>query len=200
MKVRNMLCVLVCAGILGGLTACGSGDGSADSRAGNGAAGVEEVLEQGISETDAKDSVPEDEPSVQDSVPEEEPSKDSSMPVIEDAGEVDVDLTSMSATRVYSEVYNMMTVPEDYIGKRIMMDGLFTCFHDANAGKYYFACIVEDATACCAQGIEFVLSGDHSYPEDYPEEGGRVAVVGTFSTYEDGDATFCTLTDAQMAY
>lgn len=36
---------------------------------------------------------------------------------------VDVDLTRLSSTMVYSEVYNMMTVPGDYIGKTIKNDG-----------------------------------------------------------------------------
>ena len=33
----------------------------------------------------------------------------------------------------------------------------------------YHACVIPDATACCAQGIEFTLAGDHRWPDDYPE-------------------------------
>ena len=36
---------------------------------------------------------------------------------------VDVDLTRLSSTMVYSEVYNMMNAPGDYIGKTIKMTG-----------------------------------------------------------------------------
>ena len=71
------------------------------------------------------------------------------------AGPVDVDLTQMSSTMVYSEVYSMMNSPENYMGKRVRMRGSFAFAEGDN--KYYFACLISDATACCAQGIEFVL-------------------------------------------
>ncbi len=36
---------------------------------------------------------------------------------------IDVDLTKLSSTMVYSEVYNMMYTPDDYIGKTVKMNG-----------------------------------------------------------------------------
>ena len=112
--------------------------------------------------------------------------------------DIDVDLTTMSSTMVYSEVSNMMISPEDYIGKTIKMNGSFAYFHDEAADNYYFACIIQDATACCAQGIEFVLAGDHSFPEDYPEVEEEISVVGIFDTYKEGDYTYCTLKNAEF--
>ena len=76
------------------------------------------------------------------------------------------------------------------------MGGTFASYHDEASGNDYFACIVADATACCAQGIEFTLKGDYSYPDDYPEEGGDICVVGVFETYEEGDNTYCRIRDA----
>ncbi|MCR5082765.1 MAG: hypothetical protein K6B15_04745 [Parasporobacterium sp.] len=107
---------------------------------------------------------------------------------------VDVDLTVMSSTMVYSEVLNMMTTPEDYIGKVIKMEGIYSTFHDDATGKSYYACIIQDATACCAQGIEFILS-DSNYPED---NGQILSVVGTFDTYEENGVKYCTLRDANL--
>ncbi|MBR1736522.1 MAG: hypothetical protein IJ736_05845, partial [Firmicutes bacterium] len=43
---------------------------------------------------------------------------------------IDVDLTAMSSTIVYSEVYNMMYEPNEYIGKTIKMKGVFKTYHD----------------------------------------------------------------------
>ena len=40
-----------------------------------------------------------------------------------DSAPVDLDLTSMSGTMVYSEVYNIMSNPDEYIGKTIRMNG-----------------------------------------------------------------------------
>ena len=84
------------------------------------------------------------------------------------------------------------------MGKTIKMDGVFTAYHDESTGNDYFACIIQDATACCAQGIEFVLTDDYSYPEDYPEVGGEIAVVGEFDTYQEDGYQYCTLRNARL--
>ena len=115
-----------------------------------------------------------------------------------DYTKVDIDLTELSSTMVYSEVYNMMSMPENYIGKTVRMEGDFYTYYDENQNQYYFACLIRDATACCAQGIEFVLAGDYTYPDDYPEEGSSVCVSGVFDTYEDGPYTYCTLRNAKF--
>jgi hypothetical protein len=111
---------------------------------------------------------------------------------------IDIDLTNASATVVYSEVYDMMYFPENYVGKTIKMDGLFTYYYDEAMDKYYFACIIMDATACCSQGIEFELTDDYVYPDDYPEDGGDICVVGTFDTYEEDGFTYCVLRNARL--
>lgn len=113
---------------------------------------------------------------------------------------LDVDLTALSSTMVYAEVYNMMTAPEDYIGKIVKMKGEFAIYHDEAADQYYFAVIITDATACCAQGIEFIWAGEHTYPDDYPELGNEVTVTGEFRTYEEGGYTYIHLIDADLSF
>lgn len=110
----------------------------------------------------------------------------------------DVDLTKLSSTMVYSEVYNMMTTPDDYIGKAIKMSGNFGVYQDQTTNKLYFACLIADATACCSQGIEFVLDGDYSYPDDYPDINSIITVTGIFDTYEENGYTYCQLINAKM--
>ena len=95
----------------------------------------------------------------------------------------DVDLTKMSGTIVYSEVFNMLSAPEQYKGKTVKMNGTFNVYYTEATNTYFFACIVQDATACCAQGLEFVLKGEHIYPDDYPELGEEITVTGVFDTY-----------------
>ena len=111
---------------------------------------------------------------------------------------VDVDLTGLSAMLVYSEVYNMVYEPEDYIGKTVKMKGEFAEYYDEQSGNYYSACIIKDAMACCAQGMEFVLTDDYVYPDDYPSEGDEITVVGVFDTYMEGKDQYCTLRDARL--
>lgn len=111
---------------------------------------------------------------------------------------VDVDLTRLSSTMVYSEVYNMMNAPGDYIGKTIKMTGQFVYYEDPDTKARYFTCIIGDAMACCSQGLEFVLTGKHTYPDDYPELDSEITVSGTFELYEEGDIRYCWLVDAEM--
>ena len=113
------------------------------------------------------------------------------------ADKVDVDLTTLSSTMVYSEVSNMMTVPDDYMGKIVKMNGTFAVYHDETTGKDYFACIIKDATACCSQGLEFTLDGK-KYPDDYPELGSDITVVGKFNTYEESGTQYCTLDNCHL--
>ena len=107
-----------------------------------------------------------------------------------------MDLTQLSSTMVYSEVYNMMCSPEEYIGKRVRMHGTFACAQGKD--RYYFACLIADATACCSQGIEFITKDQRKYPDDYPAKDTEITVVGVFDTYYEGSDRYCQLVDAVL--
>lgn len=111
---------------------------------------------------------------------------------------IDIDLTTMSSSMVYSQVYSMTIDPQSYIGKTVKMKGQFAYYHDETTGADYFACVVQDATACCAQGLEFSLKGEHTFPDDYPQEGEEVCVIGEFSTYEEAGYVYFTLRNAEF--
>lgn len=114
------------------------------------------------------------------------------------AEDLDLDLTKLSSTMVYSEVYNMMNTPDDYIGKKVKMQGAFSVYEGEE--RNYYACIIADATACCQQGMEFVRKGEHKYPEDYPELGDDITVTGVFETYYEGETRFCQLNNCEVVF
>lgn len=107
------------------------------------------------------------------------------------ASDVDVDLTAMSSTMVYATVFEMMNTPEDYVGKTVRMRGWFTTYEaykspqeiGKSMGRYY-SVLIDDATKCCQQGVEFVWKGEHVFPDEYPASGDDVTVAGLFETYE----------------
>lgn len=111
---------------------------------------------------------------------------------------IDVDLTTLSSTAVYAEVWNMMAEPESYIGKTVKMKGKFAVYEDETTGQQYFACIIADSLGCCRQGLEFILKGDHKYPDDYPTVDSEITVTGTFETYTEDKFTYCRIKDAVM--
>ena len=112
-----------------------------------------------------------------------------------EAKSVDLDLTQLSSTLIYSEVYNMLITPDDYKGKIIKMKGQFNQYTDEQTGKTYNAVIIPDATACCQQGLEFELS-DKTNPNF--EQGTEITVVGTFDTYSEGELLYCHLKNAKI--
>lgn len=206
--MKKWVSLVLCFVVL--FTLAGCGDNASSGRTGNQPAGVNDVLEAGMADEDSKkdgagsqasettsDNGDERQNGVNTDAPEPEPINESEIAAGSTEG-IDVDLTVLSSTMVYSEVYNMMISPENYIGKTVKMDGSFAFYHDEAAGNYYFACIIADATACCSQGIEFVLTDDYTYPDDYPEEGGDICVIGVFDTYQEGDYTYCTLRNARI--
>lgn len=107
---------------------------------------------------------------------------------------VSVDLTRMNSTMVYSEVSNMVTTPKKYEGRSVRMKGTFAVYE--GNGRNYYACIISDATACCQQGMEFVLAGKYEYPNDYPALGTEITVTGIFDTYKEDGQMYCQLVDA----
>lgn len=192
--MKKKICLLFSLGLT--IMAAGCGDITSSTRGTTLSPSVADVLESGIEEEnsglDQSDSL--EEASVQEQSEVAEDNSD-----LEQTGDtegIDVDLTTMSATVVYSEVYNMMVSPSEYVGKTVKMDGMFTVYYDEALDKYYYACIIMDATACCSQGIEFVLIKDYTYPDDYPQEGENICVLGTFDTYEEDGFTYCTLRDS----
>lgn len=129
-------------------------------------------------------------------LPTEIPSSEGKAEVTEE--NVDIDLTELSASMVYGQVYDMMYNSDDYVGKIVKMEGAFSYYLEPSNGQEYFAVIISDATACCSQGIEFVLDGDYKYPDDYPELNEEITVIGRFNYYKEGVYTYCQLTDAKI--
>lgn len=115
--------------------------------------------------------------------------------------DVDYDLTTMSSDMVYAIVYQIMVNPEQYEGKTFRIDGNFYATYYQPTQKYYYYCVIKDATACCSQGLEFVWEdGSHIYPDEYPSKGTDVIVEGTLETYkEDGDNNmYCRLINSSL--
>ncbi|MBR3415711.1 MAG: hypothetical protein IKN36_00450 [Clostridia bacterium] len=111
-------------------------------------------------------------------------------------GDIDVDLTQLSATMVYAQVNDMLTYPDKYVGLKVRMRGPFAVYETDE--RNYYAVIITDATACCSTGIEFLLTDAPPYPSGYPEKGTEITVTGIYHTYEEGPVSYPELYDATM--
>ncbi len=107
-----------------------------------------------------------------------------------DPSKIDLDLTKMSATMIYSTIFDMLVMAEDYVDKNIKVTGWFETYTDPQTGEMYYAVVVPDATACCQQGLEFVWPGEHKYPEDFPEVGADITITGIYKLIENNGITY----------
>ena len=189
--IKKLVILLALASMTMSINACGSKEKETSNepkKVVSSPSSVSDVLEEKTSASASTSSIP--------SIPLPE-EVDSSV-VLSSIDGVDVDLTSLSKTMVYSQVYNMMFYPENFIGKTIRMEGIYTEYFDQATGKRYLACFIMDATQCCSQGVEFELTSDYSYPDDYPTEGDTVVVQGVFDVYEEEGAEYCTLRNSEL--
>lgn len=197
--MKRFWCIMMLLGVAVFATGCGNTEDAA-SRQTNTQSSVEDVLQAGMEKADnlsqkqLNEAVQEAQTASLPEVSEETVETEEAEKGINSTEGIDVDLTVLSSTMVYSEVYNMMDNPKEYIGKTVKMNGNFAVYHDGD--KNYYSCIIQDATACCAQGMEFVLKGDYTYPDDYPQPGDEITVEGVFDTYMENDYEYCTLREA----
>lgn len=112
----------------------------------------------------------------------------------------DVDLTRYSATMIYATVFDMLMEPQKYEGKKIRIRGTFDVFeYDEGGIKHQsYACVIKDATACCAQGMEFVLAAGKHYPADYPKIGTECTIAGRYHTETVDGLTYTRLVDCEL--
>ena len=185
--MKRIFCLLLAACMMASLCACGKGS---EKDAGN------DTPSSDVEVSAPTESIP---------APNEQESPGGSEPSQPSAGKVDVDLTVLSSTMVYSEVYNMLyNDPAHYLGKTVKARGTFSIYQLVTDGVLQpdpvsYACIISDAAACCAEGMEFVLEDDLAYPDDYPELGAEITVIGEFQSYEENGMTWYHLVNARLA-
>ncbi len=167
MKKRILFCTLALLLIL---TACGGKEAAAQSAA---PAASPAPLTPAISQP-AGETVP---------APSLPPSADG----------IDIDLTQLSSTMVYAQVFNMLCDPERYVGKTVRMQGQSYSEYYEITEKSYYSVIIQDATACCFQGLEYELAAG-----EYPPDDEEVTVTGVFETYNELGETFLRLRDAAL--
>ena len=112
--------------------------------------------------------------------------------------DVDIDLTKLSSTMVFGEVYSIVNFPKDYAGQKVRAHGQFSYYENPDTKERYYAVVIEDATACCAQGIEFVLSDESTYPQNIGDEITVVGEVEVYGEMPEYGIIFCHLANAYL--
>ncbi len=184
--MKKIICILFALIFALSLASCAGSDETRSGTVQNGKS-VDDILSSGSAEnsTTAKTNVPVKDLKIFSSN-------------IPDGKDFAVDLTTLNQTMVYTRVSDMVTNPNDYVGKSVKMKGTYAVYE--GEARNYYACLIADATACCSQGIEFLPKKTLSYPADYPPEGTNITVTGIFDTYYEGQDMYFQLKDASVYY
>ena len=198
--MKKFILPFLCVALMLSFTGCA--DNGASGRVMNQSTGIKEILQSGIASENEKTAPATSETTTETTqtpvtvAPPEPSGFDNIDEQFKGTKGIDVDLTKGNANLVYAQVYDMMYSPDSYIGKKIKMEGTFTYYHNEETDKYYYACFIADAAACCQQGIEFEPAKKVKFPDDFPKVGAKISVTGVFYTYKEGDNTFAALKDA----
>ena len=111
---------------------------------------------------------------------------------------MDLDLSVMSSTIVYAQMYNIQFDPGQYLGKVIRLRGLYSYYREPSTGVSYYACVVPDATACCMQGMEFVPAVEPEDPDHFLEDSADITVTGRLEIYVEEGTSYLHLVEAEV--
>ena len=104
---------------------------------------------------------------------------------------VDIDMTVMTATMVFSQMNNIMMAPDSYLGQKIKVSGEYYPLYYEGTGNYYHYVLIRDALACCQNGMEFIWDeGSHAFPDEYPKEGQKMEIQGELKCYTEENYTY----------
>lgn len=92
----------------------------------------------------------------------------------------------------YSWLGQILNHPQDYLGQTVRISGMFSSYYSKETDKTYYSVILTDQTACCSQGLEFVLKEGLSLPE----ENTMITVTGTLTSYLENDVEYLTLRES----
>ncbi len=115
----------------------------------------------------------------------------------ENQKDIDYDLTEMNSDMIYATVFMVVQDPESYSGKTFKIYGNSYTFPTTEGKSMTHYCLIKDALACCAQGLEFISSNSD---EKYPDDGDEIVVTGTLESYtvEDIPMPLCRLVNAKI--
>ena len=113
---------------------------------------------------------------------------------------IDIDLISLTADLRYAQVYDMCANPDNYVGKIVRVQGLYSYWKNEEMNTEYKTVIITDALACCAQGMEFKEIPGQKLPNSYEGQEDtsdcEITVTGVFGYYLEDGFPYIELRDA----
>lgn len=100
-----------------------------------------------------------------------------------------MDLSDMSYTMAYAQVYSMVMAPKRHAGETMRIQGSYYGFQTEDGEDVHLILIIDDA-GCCEVGMEFQMTGNHKWPQDFPPNNSIIRLTGLVDTISHGDNVF----------
>lgn len=157
---------------------------------------IEEEMNKEKNKKENADKKAEDKKQNKEQAPTEE-TKEENTESSTDGKEFDYDLTEMNADMIYATIYMVVSDPESYNGKKFRIYGNCYNFPTTDGKSMSHYCLIKDAMACCAQGLEFILKDP---PEKFPADDTPIIVEGELESYTlpDIPTPLCRLVNAKL--
>ena len=97
---------------------------------------------------------------------------------------IDIDLSQLNSTMAYAAMYDMIFNVNQHIGKTLKLRGSYQSYQSKDTGEITHLVLLVDKSACCEISIDFILTGEHSYPDDYPAILSEIELVGIMSAVD----------------
>ena len=109
-----------------------------------------------------------------------------------------VDLSNMSDLMIYGMMFDVVSKPQDYEGKRMRLVGVYSPFKNPDTGEMEHTLIFYDITYCCEVELRVYMKDEYQYPKDFPRDGEKMTVTGTLRVEGEGKKAVCWLEDGAM--
>lgn len=97
-----------------------------------------------------------------------------------------MDLSDMSYTMAYAQVYSMVMAPKRHQGETLKIKGSYYGFQTQEGQDVHLILIIDEA-GCCEVGMEFRITGNLAWPQDYPPNNSIILLTGLMDIIHHGD-------------
>lgn len=102
----------------------------------------------------------------------------------------DINLVGLSYPIVYAQVYDLILEPEKNLGKTLSIQGSYFNIEFTATNQVTHLILVTDSAGCCELALEFTVSGNPSWPADFPSRYSEIKLTGLLDILRAGENSY----------
>ncbi len=102
----------------------------------------------------------------------------------------DIDLKDLSYPIVFAQVYDIAREAEKHVGKTLRMQGSYYGAQQLETDEVVHLILVTDSAGCCEVALEFAVTGNPAWPDDFPPNNSEILLTGVLDTITAGEQVY----------